>query len=151
MTRLSSVLYSVLTREGFAVLANVFSIASFILTIFVLWNIRKLRNAYRLRARGPALIKDLSKAASNLSRFMNEYADFMPQVSEEMGRVGVKLRSLKRKLGGAPRRSVKRVLSYVDHCEVSVQNEEQVRLVYGELLKVIEELKDNQKDLDWEM
>jgi hypothetical protein len=81
---------------------------------------------------------------------MNEYADFMPQVSEEMGRVGVKLRSLKRKLGGAPRRSVKRVLSYVDHCEVSVQNEEQVRLVYGELLKVIEDLKDNQKDLEWE-
>ena len=138
-------------REAFYVIGNIFSIASFILSIFVLWNIRKLRNAYRLRARGPALIKDLSKGASNLSKFMNEYADFLPQISEEIGRVGVKLRSLRGKLSGGPKRSVKRVLSYVDHCEVTVQNEDDVRRVYGELLKVIEELRDNQKDLDWEM
>ena len=98
----------------------------------------------------PGASLDMATTTAKAPRFMNEYADFIPQISEEMGRVGVKLRSLKRKLGGAPRRSVKRVLSYVDHCEVSVQNEEQVRLVYGELLKVIEELKDNQKDLEWE-
>jgi hypothetical protein len=82
---------------------------------------------------------------------MNAYEQFIPQISEEMGRVGVKLRSLRRKLSGPPKRSVKRVMTYVDHCEVTVQNEEQVRLVYGEVLKVIEELKDNQKDLDWEI
>ena len=151
MSGLSSIIKELFTRENFYIVGNIFSIASFILSIFVLWNIRKLRNAYKLRARGPALIKDLSKAASNLSKFMNEYAESLPQVSEEIGRVGVKLRSLKGKLGGSPKRSVKRVLSYVDQCEVTVQNEEQVRLVYGELLKVIEELKDNQKDLDWEM
>lgn len=138
-------------REKFYFIGNVFSIASFILSIVVLWNIRKLRNAYKLRARGPALIKDLSKAASSLSKLTNDYAEFIPQVSEEMGRVGVKLRSLKRKLSGPPKRSVKRVLSSVDQCEVSIQNEDQVRLVYGEVLKVIEELKDNQKDLDWEI
>ncbi len=138
-------------RETFYVVGNFFSIASFILSIFVLWNIRKLRNAYKLRVRGPALIKDLTKAASNLSKLMNDYSEFMPQVSEEMGRVAVKLRSLKRKLSGPPKRSVKHVLVCVDQCEVSVQNEERVRLVYGEILKVIEELKDNQKDLDWEM
>lgn len=139
------------TRETFYIVGNIFSIASFILSIFVLWNIRKLRNAYKLRVRGPALIKDLAKAASSLSKLMNAYEQFIPQISEEMGRVGVKLRSLKRKLSGSPKRSVKRVLTYVDHCEVTVQNEEEVRLVYGEVLKVIEELKDNQKDLDWEI
>jgi len=130
---------------------SVVSIASFILSIFVYVNVRKLRNVYKLRARGPALIKDLSKAASNLSKFMNDYSELLPQVSEEMGRVSVKLRSLSGKLSGSPKRSVKRMLSYVDHCEVSVQNEEQVRILYGELPKVIEELKDYQKDLDWEM
>jgi hypothetical protein len=151
MIGLPTTLVNFLTRENFYIIGNIFSIASFVLSMIVLWNIRKLRNAYRLRARGPALIRDLSKATASLSKLMNEYAEFIPQVSEEMGRVGVKLRSLKRKLSGPPKRSVKRVLAYVDHCEVTVQNEERVRLVYGELLKVIEELKDNQKDLDWEM
>jgi hypothetical protein len=96
------------------------------------------------------LIRDLSKAASNLSKFMNDFDEFIPQVSQELGKVAVKLKSLKRKLTGDPKKSVKHLLLYIDQCEVSVQNEEQVRLVYGEILKVIEELKDNQKDLDWE-
>jgi len=97
------------------------------------------------------LLRDLSKAASNLSKFMNAYDDFLPQINEELGRVAVKLRSLKRKLSGDPKRSAKRALVYIDQCEVSVQNEEQVRQVYVEIVKVIEELKDHQKDLDWEM
>jgi len=151
MSGLPTIIDNFANRETFYIIGNIFSIASFILSIFVLWNIRKLRNAYRLRARGPSLIKDLSKAASNLSKFMNNYDEFMPQVSEELGRVGVKLKNLRSKLSGPPKRSVKRVLSYVDQCEVTIQNEDQVRLVYGEVLKVIEELKDNQKDLDWEM
>ncbi|MFZ0751140.1 MAG: hypothetical protein WAM70_17385, partial [Pyrinomonadaceae bacterium] len=70
---------------------------------------------------------------------------------EELGRVAVKLRSLRRKLSGEPRKSVKRVLRYVDQCEVSVQNEQQVRLVYVEIAKVVEELREYQKDLDWEV
>ena len=101
--------------------------------------------------RGPSLIRDLSKAASNLSKFMNDFDEFIPQVSQELGKAGVKLNSLKRKLTGDPKKSVKRVILYIDQCKVNVQNEEQVRLVYVEILKVIEELKDYQKDLDWEM
>jgi hypothetical protein len=148
---LTRIIQNLLSRETFFVVGNLFSIASFVLTIFVLLNVRKLRNVYKLKARGPSLIKDLSKSASNLSSFMNEYNAFIPQVTEELGRVAVKLRSLKRKLSGSPKRSVKQVLTYIDRCEVSAQNEEQVRHTYVEIVKVIEELKDNQKDLDWEM
>jgi predicted nucleic acid-binding Zn-ribbon protein len=151
MLDLPTTVRNLLTRETFYVIGNVFSIASFILSIFVLWNIRKLRNAYRLRVRGPSLIRDLSKAASNLSKFMNDFDEFVPQVSQELGKAGVKLNSLKRKLTGDPKKSVKRVIQYIDQCKVNVQNEEQVRLVYVEILKIIEELKDYQKDLDWEM
>ena len=111
MIDLPATVRNLLSRETFYIIGNVFSIASFVLSIFVLWNIRKLRNAYRLRARGPSLLKDLSKAASNLSKFMNAYADFLPQITEELGRVAVKLRSLKRKLSGDQKRSAKRAPS----------------------------------------
>jgi len=151
MSGLPTIVNNVANRETFYIIGNIFSIASFILSIIVLWNIRKLRNAYRLRARGPSLLRALSKSASSLSKFMNAYGDFLPQITEELARVAVKLRSLKRKLSGDPKRSAKRALVYIDQCAVSVQNEEQVRLVYVEIVKVIEELKDHQKDLDWEM
>lgn len=139
MEHLTSAIQTLLNRENFFVIGNLFSIASFILTIVVLLNVRKLRNVYKLRARGPSLIKDLSKSVSNLSSFMNEYSEFIPQISEELGKVVVRLHSLKRKLSGSPRRSVMQVLAYIDQCEVNAQNEEQVRRTYIEIVKVIEE------------
>lgn len=82
---------------------------------------------------------------------MNEYEDSLSQVREEMTRAAVKLHSIKRNVTRNQRKSIKRVLSYIDHCDVSVQNEERVRVVYIEIIKVIEELKDYKKDLEWEV
>ncbi|HEX9629849.1 MAG TPA: hypothetical protein VF961_07510 [Pyrinomonadaceae bacterium] len=151
MDSLTQIVRNIFSRDGFFFLGNLLSIISFFLTIFVLLNIRKLRNTYKLRVRGPSLIKDLSKSASNLSGLMNDYSEFLPQITEELGKVGVKLRSLRRKLSGSSKRSVKHVITYIDQCEISPQNEAQVRRTYVEIVKVIEELKDNQKDLDWEL
>lgn len=151
MTRLSSVFQSLLNRETLSLVADFLSLAGFILSVFVLWNVRKLRNVYRLRARGPALIKELGKASTNLSKFLNELADFLPQVKEEMARAAVKLRALRRHTGSDQKRTIKRVLRAIDQCEITVENEEQVRLVYIEILKISEELKDYQKDLNWEV
>ena len=121
------------------------------ISVFVLWNIRKIRTAYRFRARGPSLIKELSSAKNNLKKFLNEYDDSLSQIREEMTKVAVKLRSLRRNVARNQRKSIKRVIGYVDQCEVTVQNEERVKIVYMEIIKVIEELKDYQKDLDWEV
>jgi hypothetical protein len=151
MESLTSADQKILSRETFFFVGNLLSIVSFVLTIFVLLNVRKLRNAYKLKVRGPLLIKDLSKLASNISSLRNEYNEFLPQLAEELGRVGVKLRAMKRKLSGDPKRSVKHVLACIDQCEVNAQNEEQIRRTYVEIIKVIEELKDHQKDLDWEL
>jgi hypothetical protein len=68
-----------------------------------------------------------------------------------MTRAAVKLHSIKRNVTRNQRKSIKRVLGYIDHCEVSVQNEERVRVVYIEIIKVTEELRDYQKDLHWEV
>jgi hypothetical protein len=141
---------SFLTRDNFSTLGTIFSIASFVLSIFVLWNVRKLRNAYRLRARGPSLIRELSKASSNLSKFLNEYDDSLSQVKEELAKAAVKLRRLRRNVNRDQKQSIRRVLQAIDQCEVTVQNEEE-GLVYIEIVKVTEELKDYQKDLDWEV
>src|SRR5882724_10049236 len=151
MSRLSSIIKELFTRENFYIVGNVFSIASFVISVFVLWNIRNLRNTYRFRARSPSLIKELSKAGSRLNKFLNEYDDSLVQIREEMTRAAVKLRSLRRNVNRDQRRSIKPVLSYIDHCDVSVQNEERVRVVYIEIIKVIEELKDYKKDLEWEV
>ncbi len=150
MSGLTDTIPKLLNREALAILGDVFSIASFIVSLFVLLNVRRIKNLYRLRVRGPALVKQLAKSTTSLSNYMNEYREFMPQISEELGRVAAKLKSLEAKLSGHPKASVKRVRGYVDQCEVKAENERDVRKTYIEVLKVVEELKDHQKDLDWE-
>jgi hypothetical protein len=141
---------SLFNWETFSKIASVFSIASFGLTLWVLLETRKLRVLYKLRVRGPLLIKDLVKLTSTLSSYLNDYSNSISEIAQELGKIGVKFKSLELKLSGAPKSSVKLVRSYIDQCEVNTENEGQVRRTYVEIIKVIEELKDHQKDLDWE-
>ncbi len=136
--------------ETISKIGSIFSIASLVVTIWVLLETRKLRSLYKLKVRGPELIKDLHKMASNLSEFLNDYSGSMTQIAEELGKTSSKLKTLQTRLRGIQRNSVKRVRGDIDQCEVKAENEEQVRTVYVEIIKVIEELKDYQKDLNWE-
>src|SRR5438105_10042765 len=70
-----------------------FSIAGFAISVWLLWNVRTIRNAYRFRARGPLLLKELSKTSKNINKFLNEYDDSLGQIREEITRAAVKLRS----------------------------------------------------------
>lgn len=150
MTGLLNLIEGLFSWESISRIASIFSIVSLLVTVRILFETRKLRSLYKLRVRGPVLIKDLHKMASNLSDYLNDYSDSTMQIAEELGKIGSKLKSLQTKLSGDPKNAVKRVRIFIDQCEVKLENEEQVRRVHIEIIKVIEELKDYQKDLDWE-
>ncbi len=86
----------------------------------------------------------------NLADYINDYSNSITQIAQEFGRVEIKLKSLQAKLRGGPKNSVKLVRSLIDQCIVNIENEQQVRRVCREIAKVLEELKDHQKDLEWE-
>ena len=76
-----------LSWETFSKIASVFSIASFALTLWVLVETRKLRALYKLRVRGPLLIKDLNKMAATLSSYLNDYSNSIIQIAQELGKI----------------------------------------------------------------
>lgn len=137
--------------DPISLLGTIFSVASFIVSLVVLLSVRKLRMMYKLRVRGPSLIKDLSNSAANLSKYLSEYQDSIPQIQEELGRIAVKLKALEDKISGRVKASVTQLHDYVDQCEANAENEIEVRRVYLSVTKVTEELKDYQKDIDWEL
>jgi hypothetical protein len=141
----------IFSRETLSVVGDILGIISFVLTIFVLYDTRKIRGFYKFKGRGPALLKDLSRYSSTISRYLNEFEDFLPQIAEELKRSEAKLKSLEKKLSGQPKASVKRLRKIVNECEVKTENEREVRVAYLEMVKVIEEVKEHRKDLDWEM
>jgi hypothetical protein len=121
MHRLLLALERLLSWETFSRIASVFSIASFGLTIWVLFETRQLRSLYKLRVRGPLLIKDLNKMASNLFGYLNDYSNSIMQIAQELGKIGVKLKSLEVKLRGEPKNSVKLVRSYMTDAKLTLK------------------------------
>lgn len=150
MSNLLNFIERLFATQTFSVLGDVCSIASLVLTLFVLYDTRKLRSFYKLKVRAPALLRDLKKSSAVLSDYLNEFAEFLPEIREELARIAVKLKSLEGKLTGGPKASVKRLRRDIDQCEASLQNEDQVRRVYVAVITIIEEVRDHQKDLEWE-
>jgi hypothetical protein len=141
----------IFTEHNLTILASILSILSFFLTVFVLYDTRKLRGFYRFRGRGTALLRDLRQSSQKLSQFLNDFDDFKPQIFEEMGRARAKLRSLERKLSGSTKTSVKRLRKRLTRIKLQTGTEREVREAYVDMIHVIEEIKEYKLDLNWEM
>jgi hypothetical protein len=116
-------------------------------SVFVLIEVRKIKNAFKLRVRGPVIIKELVRYSSNLSGYLDEFEDSLPQIADELGKARAKLKYLKKTLSSDTKTSVKRLLKSIEKCEIKVVNKDGVRLVYVEMNQVLEEVKDHQKDI----
>jgi len=130
--------------------ASIVSIISFFLTIFVLYDTRKLRSFYKFRARGPALMRDLRNCSKRITGYLNEFDEFIPQISEELARTVATLHSLERKLKGSSKASTKKLRKRISACTVKVETEDEIRGIHIEMVKVVEEVRNYQRDLEWE-
>lgn len=131
----------------FSDIGSVASVISLAVSIFVLIEVRSIRNAFKLRVRGPVIIKDLVRYSSNLSGYLDKFEDSLPQIADEFGKTKAKLKYLEKSLSSGPKASVKRLLKSIEKCEITVDNEGGIRRVHLEMNEVIEEVKDRQKDI----
>jgi hypothetical protein len=131
----------------FSDIGTVASIISLAVSVFVLIEVRHIRNAFKLRVRGPVIIKELGRCSSNISGYLVEFEDSLPQIADELGKATAKLKYLRKSLSSGPKTSVKSLLKSIEKCEVTVDNKDGIRRVYVEMNQVLEEIKDHQKDI----
>jgi len=87
----------------FSDIGTIASIISLAVSLFVLADVRKIKNAFRLRVRGPIVIRELGKCSSNISNYMDQFDVFLPQIASELARAQAKLKYLQGKLPAGPR------------------------------------------------
>src|SRR6185436_13267865 len=124
---------------SFSDLGTIASIISLGVSIFVLVEVRHIRNASKLRVRGPGIIRELVRYSSNLSGYLDEFEDSLPQIEDELGKARAKLKYLKKSLSSDTKTSVKRLLKSMGKCEITSDNKDGIRRVYVEMNQVIEE------------
>lgn len=90
------------------------SIASFILTLWALWKIRKLRKFYVLVNRGPELLVIIREQEENLSKLMIRFDKSLPRIKLELGDLLGNLSSLQKLVNKPLSRSIERVILLVE-------------------------------------
>jgi|GEM_PF-2272583 len=138
-------------KENFSFISDIASVISLILTLFVLYEVRRLKEQYKFRVRGPEILRKLKAHSAKLADYLNEFESFLPQIDLELGRSHVQLKSLeKKKLPRSVKKAIKHLRKSIQSYNASTKDEEVIRQVYVEMMVVIEEVNDYQKDLDWE-
>ena len=130
-----------------SIIGTIVSIISLAVSIWVLSEVRDIRNASRMRVRGPGIIRELGRCSSNLSSFLDEFEDSLPQINDEFAKARAKLKYLRKSWPSDIKTSVRRLLKSIEKCEITVNNKDGIRRVYVEMNQVLEEVKDHQKDI----
>ena len=107
----------------------------------------RLKPVLSCRIRGPVVTKQLIKYSATIFRYLDQFENFLPQISAELGKAEAKLKYLEKSLPSSTRKSVRSLRKAIERCEVIIENEEGVRRVYFEMNRVLVEIKDHQKDL----
>ena len=121
------------------------------MNLSVVYNVREIRKSYLFTARAPALLKSLRAHSSRIKDLLEEFETSIEEIEAELARCSPILESLKRKVGGRQGRSISVVIQQIASSKsLSTGSKNTVWDIYKELLKVEEEMKNLQKDKQWE-
>lgn len=135
----------------FVALVNLISIVGFVITLWVLIDVKNIKSYYVFKGRVPQHTKKLKGHAKNLVGYMNDFEGMLPEIELELVSVEVELESLAKKLDRKSRRSIDELLTgigaYVKEPDKDVGK---LRNIHRDLHRVIEHVEAIQQDLNWE-
>jgi len=133
-------------------IGSIASILSFIIALIIFFNVKKIKNFYIFKVRVPDLNKKFENVVSNISNFLNDYENTTNSIDEETAKCEVVLKSLKKKLPRSLKKSIKNVIERLNNYQNRPyqKTEGNLREIYVNALKILEEIKYIQEDIKWE-
>jgi hypothetical protein len=126
------------------------SITSLLLTAYIAWSLRRVKNTYIFRFRAPQFAKDLTTYASTLIELGNDFDNSKEAIGIELAKADVRLRYVQSRMRGASRNAVKELRLLIREYNLAPDDKDKLYLVYRGLHGVVEEVKELQEDLNLE-
>lgn len=144
------------------------SILSFIISIFVLLSVRRIRNFYIFNARVPEINEELSKLASDLSGSLDSFDGLNSRIHKILVDLEISLKSLKKKVPKDIKRDIDSLISTIQITDQSRKNillfwsrsetigssiesqREYLEKLHLSTYKVIAQCKSNHEESRWE-
>ncbi len=130
--------------------ANYASVIGLLLTVSIWWGLRKIKNTYTSRVGAPEFVRVLTKHASALVACGNDFENSRQAIGVELATSDVTLRSMHRKMRGESKKAVKQLRILIKEYKQDPDNKEQFYSIYTEMQRVIEEVRELQKELNLE-
>ena len=111
---------------------------------------QSIKKYYFLAGRVPEVAKKLKISLQKLATYQDDFDNSIEEVSLELTKVDVVLKSLSRKLDGDPRHSVVALRDKIRDYKPKSDGKEPLINIYVGIYRILEELDELQKDSKWE-
>lgn len=136
-------------RDLLADVGSIASLISLILTAIIYLDLRRIKNSYIFRIRSPQLVKFLTNKTSYLIDLAKDFPTDNKQINIELAKIDVRLNSMQGRITGSTKKTVTNLRECIKVFEQS-PNEENFNQIYIFMIRVIEEIKELQQDLNLE-
>lgn len=129
---------------------SIISIISFIFTVIMFFDIKSIKKYYFFAARVPEVAQKLKIYSSNITQLRDDFENSIEEVSLELTKVDVVLKSLSRKLDGDSVHFVVALRDKIRDYKPKRDGKEPLIDIYVGIYRILEELDELQKDSKWE-
>lgn len=136
-------------RDLLADVGSIASLISLILTAIIYLDLRRIKNSYIFRIRSPQLVRFLTTKTSYLIDLAKDFPTDNNQINIELAKIDVRLNSMQGRMTGSTKKTVTNLRERIKVFEQS-PNEENFNQIYIFMIRVIEEIKELQQDLNLE-
>ena len=126
------------------------SIAGLVVTIYIFFGVRKIKQEFLFRVRLPGLLKKIQNHASAISGELSTFPDSKNAILEELAIAQVNIKSLESKSFGTMRSSLKKLRLNIEQLRGKREIEkDSIREIYLEMNMMIQEISNIREDDKW--
>jgi Fe-S-cluster formation regulator IscX/YfhJ len=133
------------TTNSFTAFVNFLSVLGFIVTVYVGFGVRKIKNQFVAKVRVPELKSQLNLHVSTLSGYLNDYKNNSNAIDIEIARIEPVLQAIKKRFKWSETVKIKQTLKLLKNR----RNVDGTRDIFNSLHGVIAELEQWENDKKW--
>ncbi len=110
-------------------IADIASLVSLVVSIYVALNLRAIRKNYIFRLKAPEFMKALKTCARDLNQFGNDFENSTEAISDELTKIDVRLGAMSRRMRRRSKKSVKELRGLIKAYEEDRKDQHKFRQV----------------------
>ncbi len=147
--------------DNFGNIGNWCSILGLVITLYVLYNLRKIRKHYEYRARTPEIVSQLDDFSKDLNSYLDNISDNKNEIILTVKKLEYTLKSLRRKTNGEIIKNIDSLLGRTKRMKndgpiifpffskTSWSFDDEAWEIYSDIQGILQGVKEDSRDSSW--